>query len=190
MPLTEIVRFAVAAIATGVLAWAAVSDVRTRRIPNASVLALLALFLPWTLADGGASLVSALEAGAIALALSVVLYLIKIVGAGDSKLFAVCALFAGMGYLPYLALATSLVGGAIALVSVGSRPQRALVMVTMRGKGDWGRGVPYGVAVAAGAAIVIWASLTGALDPYAYFGRASVTTHTLSRALAGHVATP
>ena len=67
MPLTDIVRFAVASIATGVLAWAALSDVRTRRIPNASVLALLALFVAWTLADGGAGLVSALEAGAIAL---------------------------------------------------------------------------------------------------------------------------
>ena len=187
MPLTDIVRVAVAAVATGVLAWAAVSDARTRRIPNAAVLALLGLFVPWTAADGGATLISALEAGGIALAVGVVLYLFKVLGAGDSKLFAVCALYAGMGYLPYLALATSLAGGVIALVSVASRPQRALVMATMRGKGDWGRGVPYGVAVAAGAAIVIWAPLTGALDPFAYFGRAPVTAHTLSRALAGHL---
>jgi prepilin peptidase CpaA len=190
MPLTDIVRFAVAVIATGVLAWAAISDWRTRRIPNASVLALLALFVPWAAADGGAGLVSALEAAGIALALSVGLYLFKIVGAGDSKLFTVCALFAGMGYLPYLALATSLVGGAIAVISIGSRPRRALVMATLGGKGDWGRGVPYGVAVAAGAAMVIWACLTGVFDPFAYFGRAPVTAHALSRALAGHVGPP
>jgi len=183
VPVTDIVRFAVAAIATCVLIWAAVSDVRTRRIPNASVLALLGLFVAWTLADGGVTLASALEAGGLALAVSGGLYLFKILGAGDSKLFTVCALFAGMAYLPYLALATSLAGGVIALASLASRPRRALVMLTMRGKGHWGGGVPYGLAVAAGAAIVIWAPLTGALDPFAYFGRAPVTEHALARAL-------
>jgi prepilin peptidase CpaA len=186
VPASEIVRFAVAAVASGVLAWAGLSDVRVRRIPNPAVLALIVLFIPWSFADGGATLISCFEAAGIALVASIVLYALKVVGAGDSKLFTVCALFAGMGYLPYLALATSLVGGAVALVSFGLRPQRALVMFTMRGKGDWGRGVPYGVAIAAGAVMVTWAGLTGLLDPFPYSGRAPVTAHALSSVLAGH----
>jgi hypothetical protein len=37
------------------------------------------------------------------------------------------------------------------------RPVRALVMFQMRGKGDFGRGVPYGVAIAiATAGILSW----------------------------------
>jgi len=41
-----------------------------------------------------------------------------------------------------------LVGGVIALASLLSRPTRAMVMLHMRGKGDFGRGIPYGVAIA------------------------------------------
>jgi prepilin peptidase CpaA len=186
MSLTEIVRLAVAAIATAVLAWAAVSDVRSRRIPNWCVAALLALYVPWALTGDWPRTLSGLEAAAIALAVTFALYAFGIFGAGDSKLFAACGLFAGMGFLPYLALATSVVGGLVALVSIAARPRRALVMFTMRGKGDFGRGVPYGVAVAAAAAIVIWAPLAGVLHPYAYGGRPIVTTHDVTHALADH----
>ncbi len=166
--LGDIVRFGIAAIATAVLAWAAVTDVRSRRIPNWCVAALLGLYLPWALTSGWADALSGLEAAAIALAVTFALYAFRIFGAGDSKLFAACALFAGMGFLPHLAVATSLVGGLVALVSIVTRPYRAMAMLTMRGKGDFGRGIPYGVAVAAAAAIVIWAPLAGVLHPYAY----------------------
>ena len=168
MSLTDIVRFGIAAIATGVLAWAAVSDIRTRRIPNWCVAALLGLYVPWALTGDWLGVLSGLEAATIGLVVTFALYAFKILGAGDSKLFAACALFAGMGFLPYLALATSLVGGLVALVSIVTRPRRALVMLTMRGEGDFGRGIPYGVAVSAAAAIVIWAPLAGVLHPYAY----------------------
>lgn len=172
MSLVEIVRLGVAAMATAILAWAAVSDVRSRRIPNGCVVALFGLYLPWALTGGWPATLSGLEAAGIAFAVTFALYAFRIFGAGDSKLFAACALFAGMGFLPYLALATSLVGGLLALVSIASRPRRALVMFTLRGKGDFGRGIPYGIAVSAAAAIVIWAPLAGVLSPYAYGGPA------------------
>ena len=183
MPLTDIVRFAVGAGATILLVWAAVSDVRTRRIPNLSVIALIALFVPWAMAGDLAGVLSALEAGGIALAVTFVLYLSKVFGAGDSKLFTACALYAGMGYLPFLALAMVLTGGVIALISLASQPQRALVMFTMRGKGDYGRGVPYGVAVAVGAMVAIWGNLGGVIDPYGYGGPTPVTSHAIAKAL-------
>jgi Flp pilus assembly protein protease CpaA len=58
-----------------------------------------------------------------------------------------------------LALATSLVGGVIAAITIASRPTRALVMLKMRGKGDFGSGIPYGVAIAVAAAALVWADL-------------------------------
>jgi prepilin peptidase CpaA len=165
MPLTEAVRLAVAGIATVVLAGAAVSDIRSRRIPNGCVLILIALFLPWALTSGWPAALSAVEAAGVALAATVVLYALKIVGAGDSKLFAACALFAGMQLLPYLALTTGIAGGLIALGLIASRPQQILVMLALRGKGGSVRSVPYGVAIAAAAAIVIWGPMAGLLGP-------------------------
>ena len=186
MPLTSLFQYGLAACVSAVLIWAAYSDVRSRRIPNPAVLALLLLFIPWALTDSHANLVSALEAAAIGFVVTFLLYSFKIMGAGDSKLFAAVALFGGMAYLPYLALATSLVGGVIALFSLATRPQRALVMLTLRGRGDFGRGVPYGVAIAAGAILVMWATLLGSLQPYAYGGPEPVTASAIGRALNNH----
>jgi prepilin peptidase CpaA len=177
--LPELVLYAVAAAATGVLGWAAVSDIRDRRIPNPAVGALALLSLAW-IAGGAAGPLSALEAMGIGLVVTVALYAFRIIGAGDSKLFAATALFAGLGYLPALALATTLAGGAIALVSFASRPTRALVMVTLRGRGDYGRGVPYGCAIAIGGALVIWGSLTGLLPAFGARATAGSIAHGLA----------
>jgi prepilin peptidase CpaA len=166
MPLPELAQYAAASLLTLVLAWAAISDVRERKIPNLAVIAVLGLFVVWIVARGGYGLVSAGGAFGIALGGTVALYLLRIIGAGDSKLFVACAPFMGLGYLPAFALATALTGGVIALISLASRPQRALVMLTLRGKGDYGRGVPYGVAIAVGAVLVLWASMLGYLPPF------------------------
>ena len=159
MPLPEIVRLLVAVALTAVLAIAAVNDVRVRKIPNWTVLAAMALFIPWAVVhplpwDGWA-----LAAAVIAFAVSFGLYSAGLVGAGDSKLFTAVALFGGLGDLPMLAFATALVGGLIALASLLLRPTRALVMAKLRGKGDFGPGVPYGVAIAAAAALVVWGAV-------------------------------
>jgi prepilin peptidase CpaA len=183
MPITDMLQIGLATAASALLAWAAISDVRTRKIPNLSVMALLVVFLGWTALDFGAATVSSLEAAGLALALTVALYAFKIIGAGDSKLFAAAALFMGMGYLPYFALGTALAGGAIAAVSLASNPQRALVILMLRGKGDAGPGVPYGAAIAAGGVIVLWAAVLGYLDPYGYGQASPISAHGLSKAL-------
>jgi prepilin peptidase CpaA len=176
-----------AAAASLVLAWAAVSDVQKRIIPNVSVLALLAVFLAWAVLVLGFSplLLSALAAAVIAFAVTFALYAFKVIGAGDSKLFAAAALFCGLGYLPLFAFATVMAGGLIAAVSIASRPRRAMVMLSMGGKGDWGRGIPYGVAIAIGAAVVLWGSIGGYVAPYRFgrLGPAQITSHDLTRAL-------
>jgi prepilin peptidase CpaA len=159
MRFPEFGDWAVVVALTAVLAWAAISDMRTRRIPNWTVVAALTLFLPWALLHWDSSAAWDLVAGAVALAIGVTLYGFRITGAGDAKLFAAVALFAGLGQLLAFGVATALAGGVIALVSLATRPRRALVMITLRGQGDFGPGIPYGVAIALGGAAVIWSGI-------------------------------
>ena len=163
MPFPDIARLVVAAALSGVLCWASVSDVRDRRIPNRAVLAVIALFGVWTLLDAGGGLLSGVLAAALGFTVGYALYLLKVMGAGDVKLFSAAALFAGIGYLPALTLVMALTGGAMALASFAARPRRAAVMVALRGRGDFGRGIPYGVAISAGCAVVVWGLLIGLL---------------------------
>lgn len=142
-----------------VLTIAAVTDVRDRRIPNWTVLACLGLFLGWAVVHPLSWDLWALGAGVVAFAVSFGLYSAGLVGAGDSKLFAAVALFTGMSGLAPLAMATALVGGVVALVGLAMRPTRALTLINMKGKGDFGPGIPYGVAIAAAAAGLVWAGL-------------------------------
>jgi prepilin peptidase CpaA len=155
----EITHWVVAVLLTPVLAWAAVSDVRHRRIPNWTVLTVIALFIPWAVASTLPWSLAALAAGVIALAATFALYAAGVFGAGDSKLFAAVALLTGLGHLALLALATALVGAVVAVISIASRPTRALAMFNLRGNGEFGRGIPYGVAIAAAAAALVWADL-------------------------------
>jgi prepilin peptidase CpaA len=159
MSIAEVTQWVVATLLTAVLAWASYSDIKDRRIPNWTVLAAAALFAPWAIASSLSWVLWALLAGAIAFAVSFALYASGIVGAGDSKLFAAVALFVGLPHLALLGVGTALVGGAIALISIVSRPRRALVMINMRAKGDFGRGIPYGVAIASAAAALVWAQV-------------------------------
>ena len=157
MPPIEVERLLITNALTGVLIWAAVSDIRLRKIPNRTVVFVVGLFVLWAIAGQGAGLISALEAAAIAFIVTTSLYAFKVLGAGDAKLFSAAALFAGLNHLALFALVTTLVGGAIAVASLARNPTRALVMFTLKGNGDYGRGVPYGVAIAIGAATVVWA---------------------------------
>ena len=163
MPHLDAAHLAVAAALIAPLLWAAASDVLDRRIPNLSVLAVIGLYPVWALLGTAAGFISALEAAGIGFAVGFGLYYFNIMGAGDVKLFAAAALFVGLGHLPLYALATVLSGGAIAVVSLVARPRRAAVMFALRGKGDFGRGIPYGVAIAFGAVLVVWGELLDAL---------------------------
>jgi len=133
---------------------ASISDIRDRRIPNWTVLAIAALFVPWALVTH-APLLSSLGAALIVFLVSCGLYAFGILGAGDSKLLTAVALFVGISQLPRFLVLVAVVGGVIALVSLMTRPTRAMVMLHMRGKGDFGRGIPYGVAIAVGAICIV-----------------------------------
>jgi prepilin peptidase CpaA len=159
MPFLSVGKLIVADLLTAILVWAAISDVRSRRIPNWTVIAVLVLFVPWALLHWGAWSAWALAGGLIALLIGFGLYAANVIGAGDAKLFAAVALFAGLGHLLAFAVATALAGGAMALISLAARPRRAYTMLMLRGKGDFGPGLPYGVAISAGGCIVVWGVL-------------------------------
>jgi prepilin peptidase CpaA len=161
MPSPEVVRYALAGGLSLLLLWAAISDVRDRRIPNAAVLAALALFVVWVIASRGQGLGSSLAAAAISFGVGYVLYLVKVMGAGDVKLFAALALFTGLAGLPAFALATALIGGLMAVFSLATRPRRAAKLSLRLEAGGSDRGVPYGVAISGAAAFVLWSLVVG-----------------------------
>lgn len=175
MSFAQAAHYVIAGLLTLVLGWAAATDIKSRRISNWSVICVIALFAAWVAVDGGRGLLSGLEACGVALVVSAALYAFGVVGAGDSKLFAATALFAGLGFLPLMTVVCTLTGGAIAAVSLVTRPRRALAMFVLRGRGDWGRGVPYGVAIAAGALFVVWASQAGLVEPLGARPHLSIT---------------
>jgi len=161
----ELVPALLSVLLTGLLTWAAISDIRSRKILNQTVLAVIVLFGVWAVVGNMGSIGSGLKAAGVSLLICYVLYATSVFGAGDAKLFAAVALFSGLSYLPVLAYATVMSGGAIAIVSLLTRPRRALVMLGMRGKGDFGRGIPYGVAIAFGGIFVQWGRLFHLISP-------------------------
>src|SRR5690348_1163338 len=95
----EAVRLLVIGLLSLFLFVASASDIRDRRIPNWTVGAVAILFVPWVVWGGQVSLVASLEAALAALLLSGAMYAFGLVGAGDSKLLTVCALFVGLDKL-------------------------------------------------------------------------------------------
>ena len=167
---TDALRFVIIGLYSITLTIAAVSDIKARRIPNWTVVAVIVLFCVWASLGPWRIAASGLEAAAIALIVGIALYAFGFAGAGDSKLFAAAALFAGLDFLPAFIVATSFAGGVLALISLAANPTRALVMFQMRGKGDFGPGIPYGVAIAVGGILVVVGASTGALPHSNFFG--------------------
>jgi prepilin peptidase CpaA len=145
-------RLLSAAVFAILLLVAAIYDIRDRRIPNWTVLALLAAFLVAAslrlTPDGW---LSSLTAFGIAFVGSGLLYMFGVLGAGDSKLFSATALFLGLKNLALLASVTTLAGGLLALGFLILRPKSAAHGLTGLGRAEEGKtGIPYGVAIAVG----------------------------------------
>jgi len=141
---------------------AAVNDVRRYRIPNVVVVALVVLFVPAALCTRtDVPWLSHFGAAAVILCAGAVAFYYRILGAGDVKLLTAAALWSGFAHLGDLLLCTAILGGALALLLSGLR--YSLVLATSHVGPKWvdklpsllmpGAAVPYGVAIAAGA---IW----------------------------------
>jgi prepilin peptidase CpaA len=96
---------------------ASLTDLRSRRIPNALTLpALLVALLSWFPDAGGGGVLRALLCAVATLFVGLLFQAGGVVGGGDVKLLAAVAAFSGWVLFRELLIWTALLGGAIALV--------------------------------------------------------------------------
>lgn len=163
--------YVVGAAALAVLG--AVSDVKTRRIPNSLTYSGMVVAIAWRFATlGWAGLGGALLGGLVGGGIFLLLFLAKGMGAGDVKLMAAIGCFVGPGGALQIILACAIAGG---LMAVGVMIYHRRVRTTVSNVGKilrfhFTRGpqvhptinlsnpsairLPYGVAIAVGS--VYW----------------------------------
>jgi prepilin peptidase CpaA len=119
------------------LATAALTDLRSRTIPNAIPLVLMAAFpiAAWAAGMSAGQMAWHLAAGAAGLGVAAGLFAVRAWGGGDAKLAATAALWLGFAPLPRFVLVMALTGGGLALIMLLTQGRRARI--------------PYGIAIAA-----------------------------------------
>lgn len=143
------------------LAVAGVWDLASFTIPNFLSLAMIALFGVFLFAAGlpPATVGAHLLAGALGLAIGFSLFALGWIGGGDAKLFAAVALWLGFTDLLTYALLASVCGGALTLGLLALRrwplPAALARQAWALRLHDARSGIPYGVALAAGAFILL-----------------------------------
>jgi prepilin peptidase CpaA len=150
-------------VALVLIVGAALHDIAVRTVPNCVGLALLPIGLILRLLSG--DLLLGLGLAAAVFAVAFVLWLLGVMGGGDTKLFGAVALVAPPDRLPHLLLAIALCGGVLALFYlimsyVVTRPRagRPRTIVARIAKAErWRlsrRGpLPYAVAIAGGSVL-------------------------------------
>jgi prepilin peptidase CpaA len=153
-----------------VLGIACVADLRTRRIPNALVLVTFALGMAQSIVhfglwQGSGRAVAGMLTG---LALWLPFWLLRMMGAGDVKLFAAGAAWLGASGAVEGALLAGLCGGVLSLaymlyqhgisytivrVSHGMQQPSAL---RESSSAQWSQRMPYALAMSAGLALAAW----------------------------------
>jgi prepilin peptidase CpaA len=112
--LAEIFRLVALVLLVGA---ASVTDLRSRRIPNALTLPALAIaLLSWFPDAGAGGMLRALACAFATLLIGLLFQAGGVVGGGDVKLLAAVAAFSGWVLFRELLIWTALLGGAIALV--------------------------------------------------------------------------
>jgi prepilin peptidase CpaA len=142
------------------VAFAATMDLFTMTIPNRISLALVAGFLVLApLAGLGlGDMAYHAAAGLLVLAVGVLLFIPGWVGGGDAKLAAAVALWLGFEHLFSYFFFVALAGGSLAMLFLAARKHPLPAFVSTQPWAvrlhDRRTGIPYGVALAAGALVV------------------------------------
>ncbi|TDH59611.1 peptidase A24 [Dankookia rubra] len=139
---------------------AALHDIAARTIPNGLNLAIACAGLAARALAG--DLLPGLVAAGLVFLLALAAWRCRVMGGGDVKLLAACALLASPAAVPGMVLAVALAGGVLALAYLGLRPlvpapapaRPAPLLARARRAEAWRirrRGpLPYGVAIALG----------------------------------------
>ncbi|HXC54270.1 MAG TPA: prepilin peptidase [Rhizomicrobium sp.] len=143
------------------LALAAGWDLASFTIPNYLQLALIAAFAVFVVAIGmtPGAIGGHLLAGFVGLAIGFTLFALGYIGGGDAKLFACIVLWLGFHNLLDYTLVAAVMGGALSLSLLSLR---RLPLPPLLGAQAWiarlhdaKAGIPYGVALAAGAFVIL-----------------------------------
>ncbi len=143
------------------LALAAGWDIASFTIPNFLQLALIASFAVFIVATGmaPATIGGHLLAGFLGLVVGFTLFALGYIGGGDAKLFACVVLWLGFANLVDYAVVASIMGGALTLAILGLRQMPLPAVLTRQNwilrLHDAKGGIPYGVALAAGAFLIL-----------------------------------
>jgi prepilin peptidase CpaA len=143
------------------LALAAGWDIASFTIPNFLQVALIASFAAFVVATGmtTAGIGGHLIAGFLGLVVGFTLFALGYIGGGDAKLFACIALWLGFRNLPEYALMASIVGGVLTILIITLRrlplPVSLMEQRWILKLHDARGAIPYGVALAAGAFLVL-----------------------------------
>jgi prepilin peptidase CpaA len=142
------------------MAFAGSMDLVTMTIPNRISIFLIAAFavLAPAVGLGPVDIAWHLASGGLMLVIGIGMFAMGWVGGGDAKMFAAIALWFGFDHFVEFALFASIAGG---LLTFGLLAFRKLPLPLLLGRQDWiarlhhpRTGVPYGIALAAGALIV------------------------------------
>jgi len=141
------------------MAFGAATDLLTMTIPNRLSIGLCAAFflLAPVAGFGWHDILSHMGAGAAMLLAGILLFSLGWLGGGDAKILAAAALWLGFDHLVMFLAYTAAFGGALAMgiLAYRSLPASALPLPgwaeRLHTKGE---GMPYGIAIAAGALFV------------------------------------
>lgn len=139
---------------------AAVWDALSLTIPNYLVLAVIALFVAsWPVNFDLSAILFDLLAALIVFVVCFILFALGWLGGGDAKLAPGAAMWAGYDGLLEFVIAMTLAGGVLTIALLAVRGSFRLagaeqdrLPVALR----WGNPVPYGIAISAGAILVMW----------------------------------
>lgn len=160
------VAIVVVALLPALLVAAAVSDLMSYTIPNVIPAAMLLLFIPFVLLVavsghdlGWAEIGLHLVAASLGLVVGMAMFAAGWVGGGDAKLFAAALLWLGWDALFDYTIAASIAGGALTLALLALRqvplPSFLVKQPWLARLSDRKAGIPYGVALALAALLVL-----------------------------------
>ena len=161
------------ALFTLLLLAACVTDVRTRRIPNALVLTIVATGLAFSVATRPVAQALMASVGGLGLgfAIWIAFWLAGVMGAADVKFFAAAGVWLGPAATWRAALAAAIIGGLLAVIALlssrglGAALRRLALSLSSGSLAVLGnvhdgttprRHLPYGVALALGALTAAW----------------------------------
>jgi prepilin peptidase CpaA len=161
------------AVFTALLAAGCITDLRSRKIPNELVVAILVtgVLFAFTSPSVGRALGMSVVGTVVGFAIWIPFYLLGVIGAGDVKFFAAAGAWLGPALTWRAALIAAVVGGVLAIVylvsekrlgaalrrlALAASSRSVAVVAEVAHPGAKRRPLPYGVALAIGALVAAW----------------------------------